>query len=178
MPRSPEVVHLLSALEHGYRLAQSGVVSEQDFLLFQTIAADALRTVSSIARTYPLTEDEEEAVRTASRRVEGFTTALENLPARPAWWTWALAALGGAALGAGATALLSGSGSSRMSGPRQDRSIWPGALAVLLSGLVVGAAGFPYRESPGGAIALGAGSSAAGAALTLLLLDAAGSPVL
>jgi hypothetical protein len=178
-----EAVRLLAALERGWSLAQAGVISETQFLLFQSIAADALRTVSSIARDYPLTSDEEEAIRTASRRVEGFTVALEADPpaaAGPPWWTWALAALGGAALGAGAIALFSNDeGSRRMSGPVHSRRsiLWP-ALAVMGSGLVVGAAGFPRRESVGGALAIGAGSSAAGAALTLLVLQVTGaSPV-
>jgi len=175
---STEAIRLLGAIERGWMLAQAGMISETKFLLFQSIAADALRTVSSIAREYPLTSDEEEAIRQASRRVEGFTVAMEAEAAdRPKWWIWAAAGLAGAALGAGAVALFSDSqGSRRMSGPSDRKSgiLWP-ALAVLGSGLVIGAAGFPHRESVGGALAIGAGSSAAGAALTLLLLDLSGA---
>jgi hypothetical protein len=177
---SADVVRLLGAIERGWQLAQAGAVSETEFLLFQSIAADALRTVSSIARAYPLTSDEEETIRQASRRVEGFTVALEAAAERPKWWTWAAAGLAGAALGAGAVALFSDDGGSRrMSGPRERKGgvLWP-ALAVLGSGLVVGAAGFPHRDSVGGALAIGAGSSAAGAALTLLVLHLSGSDLL
>jgi hypothetical protein len=172
-----DAVRLLGAIEKGWQLAQAGMISETEFLVFQSMAADALRKVSSIASAYPLTSDEEEAIRQASRRIEGFTVAMEVAADRPKWWTWAAAGLVGAALGAAAVALFSDEGSSRrMSGPRDRNSgiLWP-ALAVLGSGLVLGAAGFPHRDSVGGALAIGAGSGAVGTALTLLVLDLAGA---
>lgn len=49
-------------------------------------------------------------------------------------------------------------------------------LAILGVGILIGAFAFPYYRKPLGAVALGAGSSVAGAGLVLVLLDLFGKP--
>jgi len=64
----------------------------------------------------------------------------------------------------------------RMSGPRPDGASWLPTLAVLGGGGLVAAAGHAAKDTALGSIALGAGSSAAGFALTIMILALAGQP--
>lgn len=166
-------IEALGVLERVYRLAAEGQVSVDDFSRMQGMALQSLKDIAAIARSYPLTSDQEQAVQTAVSRIEGMTLPMAASGGTP-WWVYLLVGLLGAGVGAGAVALLAepsrGSASgAQMSGIPAGRSDVGIMGATLAGGSLLGLAGAGYRDTSFGALALGAGSSVVGVSLTLLL---------
>lgn len=81
-------------------------ISVGDFDAFHQTALSAIGDVASIARSHGLSDAEESSVRTAIRKIEGFTVAMTPCSEQPIvssgfpWWAAGLAglAVGGAVI--------------------------------------------------------------------------------
>lgn len=166
-------IEALGVLERAYRLAAAGQVSVDDFSRMQGMALQSLKDIAAIARTYPLTPDQEQAVQTAVSRIEGMTLPMVDAGPGTPWWIYLLVGLLGAGVGAGAVALLAepsrSSARTELSGTPAGRSDAGIMAATLAGGSLLGLVGAGYRDTSFGALALGAGSSVVGVSLTLLL---------
>lgn len=174
-----QAIEGIRTLERFYELAASGQVSVDDFDHLHSLALDSLRTIADIARSYPLTTDQDSAIRDAQARLEQMTVPMTGDSGGTPWWAWALAILAGAGAGAGIVALLSPeypASRARMSGmpPATLQSNAVPMLVTMAGGSVIGLVGNAYKETPVGALALGAGSSVVGVSLTLLLQSVIG----
>jgi hypothetical protein len=164
-------IEALGVLERAYRLAAEGQVSVDDFSRMQGMALQSLKDIAAIARSYPLTPDQEQAVQTAVSRIEGMTLPMVGSTGTP-WWVYLLVGLLGAGIGAGAVALLaepSHPGRPEMAGIRTTPSDTGIMAATMGVGSLIGLAGHAYRDTAAGALAVGAGSSVVGVSLTLLI---------
>jgi hypothetical protein len=82
-------------------------ISVGDFDAFHQAALASINDVAQIARAHELSQDEEDAIRTATRKIEGFTVAITPCPSEKPlvssglpWWAAGLAglAVGGAVI--------------------------------------------------------------------------------
>lgn len=80
-------------------LGQTNRISVGDFDAFHQAALSAIGDVASIARSHGLSDDEENAVRTAIRKVDGYSVAMTPCPESPLvssglpWWAVGIAGL-------------------------------------------------------------------------------------
>lgn len=74
-------------------------ISVGDFDAFHQAALSAIGEVASIARAHGLSDDEEKAVQTAIRKIDGYTVAMTPCPEQPIvssgppWWAVGLVGL-------------------------------------------------------------------------------------
>lgn len=174
-----QAIEGIRSLEKFYSLAAAGQVSVDDFDKLHSMALDSLRTIADIARSYSLTDAQENSVREAIARIEGMTVPMSQESTGTPWWYWLIAVLAGAGVGAGLMAAFSTSGPSHRAemgraGPFRNPSDTVAMLATAAGGSVVGLTGYAFKDSALGTLAMGAGSSVVGVSLTLLLKELLG----
>jgi len=174
----------IAALERFYSMAKSGAVPMEDFTKLHSMALESLRRIAAIAREYPLTDEQEEAVSGAVRRIEGFTASMSPEDESPPWWLWGLVALGGAGVGALVVDALSPSSGKRPSQAMSGAGYGAGGhvgkgeaamLAISVVSSFLGFLGWKHRDTAVGTMTMGAAASAAGVSLTMLVRDLAGA---